>query len=73
MSSDTATYMGLIHRFPLKPLKDDAAHSRAVEMIRELIGRELDVGAGDYLDALVLLVNKYEDENHTPGGADQSP
>ena len=28
------------------------------------MGRKLDGGAGDYLDALIVLVNKYEDENH---------
>ena len=37
------------------------------------MGRKLDRGASDYLDALVLLVNKYEDERHTPGGRDLSP
>ena len=60
------TYMSLIHRFPLKPIKDDAAHEKAVEMVSELMGRTLDAGASDYLDTLILLVNKYEDEHHTP-------
>ena len=73
MQPEADTYMDLIRRFPLKPIKDDAEHERAVEMIGELMGRELDAGAGDYLDTLILLVNKYEDENHTPGGLDLSP
>jgi HTH-type transcriptional regulator/antitoxin HigA len=58
-------YMDLVRRFPLKTIKSDEAHQRATEMISELIGRDLDGGSGDYLDALIVLVNKYEDEHHT--------
>jgi antitoxin component HigA of HigAB toxin-antitoxin module len=58
-------YMDLIHRFPLRPIKNDGEH--------ELMGRVVDGGTGDYLDTLILLVNKYEDESHTPGGVDLSP
>jgi len=66
-------YMALIRRFPLKPIKDDAAHAKAVEVIADLMGRELDDGASAYLDTLILLANKYEDESHTPGGTHLSP
>jgi HTH-type transcriptional regulator / antitoxin HigA len=69
----TDTYMALLRRFPLKPVKNDAAHEQAVAMVAELMGRKLDAGAGDYLDALILLVNKYEDEHHTPMGTDLTP
>lgn len=71
--SEADPYLDLIHRFPLKPIKDDHEHERAVEIIRELMGRKLENGASDYVDTLILLVNKYEDENHTPPGADLSP
>ncbi len=64
------TYMGLIRRFPLKAIKDDATHERAVEVVGELMCRKLDSGASEYLDTLILLVNKYEDEQHTPMGMD---
>jgi HTH-type transcriptional regulator/antitoxin HigA len=67
------TYMDLIQRFPLKPIKNDAAHARAVALVGELLGRNLDAGAGDYLDTLLLLVNTYEDQNHTPMGLDLTP
>jgi HTH-type transcriptional regulator / antitoxin HigA len=67
------TYLDLVRRFPLKPIKDDREHEQAVEIIQELIGRKLDVGASNYLDTLILLVNKYEDENHTPMGPNLSP
>lgn len=58
------TYMELVQRFPLKTIKNDREHGRACAMVSELMGRKLDGGAGDYLDTLVVLVNKYEDEHH---------
>lgn len=58
------TYMELVQWFPLKTIKNEEEHEEAAKVISELIGRDLDVGAGDYLDALVVLVNKYEDEHH---------
>jgi antitoxin component HigA of HigAB toxin-antitoxin module len=58
------TYMELVQRFPLKTIKNDDEHAEATDMIPELMGRKLDSGAGDYLDALLVLVNKYEDEHH---------
>lgn len=71
--SEADTYMNLIRRFPLKPIKDDDEHEKAVGIIGELMGREHDGGTSDYLDTLILLVNKYEDENHTPAGVHLSP
>lgn len=61
------TYMDLVREYPLKTLKNDAEHERASAMISRLMGRDLDPGAGDYLDALIVLVNKYEDEHHAIG------
>ena len=58
------SYMELIRRFPLKPIKNDEEHEQATAIISELMGRDLDAGAGDYLDTLIVLVNKYEDEEH---------
>ncbi len=66
-------YMDLIRRFPLKPVRNDEEHEQAVEIVEELMGRDLASGAGDYLDTLILLVNKYEDENHTPCGVHLTP
>ena len=67
------TYMKLILRFPLKPIKNDDQHEQAVEIIGELMGRKLDTGASDYLDTLILLANDYEDANHTPHGLHLTP
>jgi HTH-type transcriptional regulator/antitoxin HigA len=65
--------MKLIHKFPVKPLKDDEDHHQAVNVIEQLMGRDLDAEASAYLDTLILLVNKYENENHTPKGMDLTP
>ncbi|HVT88534.1 MAG TPA: helix-turn-helix domain-containing protein [Tepidisphaeraceae bacterium] len=58
------SYMDLIRRFPLKPIRSDDEHARASQIVSELIGRDLDTGAGDYLDTLIVLVNQYEDAHH---------
>ncbi len=71
--SEPDNYVDMIRRFPLKPIKNDDEHAQAVEIIGELMGRKLDSGTSDYLDTLILLVNKYEDENHTPKGVHLSP
>jgi len=60
--------MSLVRRFPLRPIRNDAEHRRAVAVVEELLGTMLASGEGDYLDTLILLVNKYEDECHTPAG-----
>jgi HTH-type transcriptional regulator / antitoxin HigA len=65
--------MELIARFPLKPLQNDEQHDRAIALIGELIGRKLDTGTSDYLDTLILLVNKYEDERHSLAGLHLTP
>jgi HTH-type transcriptional regulator/antitoxin HigA len=67
------TYMELIHQFPLKTIKNDKDHEQAVEMVQKLMGGDLDAGASDYLDMLILIVNKYEDEHHTPEGTYLTP
>jgi HTH-type transcriptional regulator / antitoxin HigA len=57
-------YMEMLRRFALKTIKNDREHEEATAMISGLMGRDLDSGAGDYLDALLVLVGKYEDEHH---------
>jgi HTH-type transcriptional regulator / antitoxin HigA len=67
------SYMSLLRRFPLRPIRCDAYHEQAADVVGNLIGRRLDPGASDYLDILILLVNKYEDEHHTPAGLHLTP
>lgn len=58
------TYLALIEQFPLRTIKNDVEHERATAIVSGMMGRKLDAGSGDYLDALLVLVNKYEDEHH---------
>lgn len=71
--TEADTYMALTQRLPLRPIKDDVRHAKAVKVIEELMEGKLDSGSSDYLDTLILLVNKYEDDRHTPEGFDLSP
>jgi HTH-type transcriptional regulator/antitoxin HigA len=66
-------YMELIRKFPLRKLKNDDEHRQAVQIIEKLMGRTIDSGASDYLDMLILIVNKYEDEHHTRKGMHLTP
>jgi HTH-type transcriptional regulator/antitoxin HigA len=66
------SYLELVKKFPLKTLKNDTEHDRALEMIDSLMGYDLDRGSGDYLDALIVLVTKYEDD-HDPIEDDLTP
>src|SRR6266516_2795239 len=47
-----------------KTIKNDEEHEQATAIISQLMGRDLDAGSGDYLDTLIVLVNKYEHEHH---------
>src|SRR5437660_7440849 len=58
------SYMELVRRFPLKTIKNDDQHEQATTIISQLMGRDLDNGSADYLEDLIVLVNKYEDEHH---------
>jgi len=47
----------------LKPVKNDRELNRALQRIDELWGAKPDTSRGDELDVLMLIVEKYEDEN----------
>ena len=47
----------------LKPIKNDRELNRALKRIDELWGAKSGTPKGDELDILMLLVEKYEDEN----------
>jgi HTH-type transcriptional regulator/antitoxin HigA len=65
--------MNLIARFSISPIRNDVQHQQAVNIIGLLMGRALDPGSSDYLDTLIVLVNKYEDEHHSPRGIKLTP
>jgi HTH-type transcriptional regulator/antitoxin HigA len=57
-------YLDLVREFPLRTIKSDAEHDRAIAVASRLMGTDLDEGSGDYLDTLLVLITKYEDEHH---------
>ena len=58
------TYLTLIRRLPLRPIRNDAALHAAAEVVDELTDRDdLSPAEFDYLDVLGDLIEKYEDEH----------
>jgi HTH-type transcriptional regulator/antitoxin HigA len=57
------TYLELVKEFPLTHIRDDAHLRRAEAVMHRLLEEDLDEGAREYLDVLVDLVEKYEDEH----------
>ncbi len=55
-------YLALLASFPLRPIRDDAEHRRAIEVVNSLIDRPgLIPDEEDYLDVLGLIIAEYED------------
>ena len=58
-------YLDLVLRFPLRPIRSDAALDEAVRMVDSLLDRkDLAPEEEDYLDVLGNLVEQYESEAH---------
>jgi len=56
-------YLTLIHRFPLRPLRNERDYDAAVAVLDTLAVKpegSLDSGAQDYFDTLTLLVEAYD-------------
>jgi HTH-type transcriptional regulator/antitoxin HigA len=68
-----ADYMALVRAFPLKPIRDDADYGRAAGVLDGLVLRDLTAGERDYLDALTLMVEAYDDEHHPIPDDDRPP
>lgn len=59
------SYLALIQRFPLRPIRSEDALDRAIAIVDELTDREdLDEWEKDYLDVLSDLIERYETEWH---------
>ena len=54
----------------LKPIKNDRELTRALKRIDDLWGAKPGSPKGDELDVLMLLVEKYEDENYAIPASD---
>ena len=69
------TYLALIRRFPLRPIRDEPAYEAASQLLTELAVRgeaDLNGDETDYLDALTLLIEDYQ-ERTTQSPGDASP
>lgn len=59
------SYLSLIHRFPLRAIRNDRELDEAIALINELLDRpKLDEGETDYLDVLGDLVEACEERAH---------
>ncbi len=59
------SYLALIRRFPLRPIRTDAELERAIAVVDSLTDRDrLDPAESDYLDVLSDQVERYEEEHH---------
>jgi antitoxin component HigA of HigAB toxin-antitoxin module len=70
------SYMKLIRRHSLRPIRTEAEYDAAVKMLNELVvrdERELDRGESDYLDVLTDLVAAYDSKNHQIDTASLTP
>ena len=68
------SYLDLISRFPLRPIRDEEEFARADVIVCEMFGRkELDAGESDYLEALLVFYQLYEETYHAIDTSDISP
>jgi HTH-type transcriptional regulator/antitoxin HigA len=54
------SYFALVRKFPLVRIRDDAHLEGALAVVDDLLRRDLDAGAQEYLDALTQLIEVYE-------------
>lgn len=60
-----SSYLALVSRFPLRPLRSEDELDRAIAMADELLDKPaLDVGESDYLEALSVFIEGFETEHH---------
>src|SRR5262249_49605446 len=66
-SAPSKSYLALIREFPLRPILDEADYDAASKIIDRLAVRgedDLDPGEQDYLNALSMFVEVYDDEHY---------
>ncbi len=57
-------YLGLIERFPLRPVRSDRELNAASKLVDELLDRKLKKDEEAYLDVLSTLIEQYEEASH---------
>ena len=60
-----ADYLGLVRRFPLRPIRSAVEHRTALAIVDELMarGEALSAGEGDYLEAVTRFIAEWEREH----------
>jgi HTH-type transcriptional regulator / antitoxin HigA len=69
ISGPNPSYLTLIRKFPLRPLRSEKDYDMALEILDLLAVRpegSLDSGTQDYFDTLTLLVEAYDSEHYGP-------
>jgi HTH-type transcriptional regulator/antitoxin HigA len=61
-SSMPDSYFDLVKRFPLTHIRNSGHLGQAIQLVDELLQKNLDRGAQEYLDALSDLIASFEDE-----------
>ena len=64
---ETDSYMDLVRELSLRPIRNEAEYDRATVVLHRLavLGeKKLNAGQSDYLDALSVFVEKYDDEHY---------
>ena len=69
------SYLALMGRFPLRPIKNRAEYTRAATIVHQLALRErgLDSGEDAYLEVLEALVERYDQDHYPVNTDDVSP
>jgi HTH-type transcriptional regulator / antitoxin HigA len=61
---DADTYFELVRRFPLRPIRSESELKRAaailIKLLRSRPEEEMDAGERDYIEALSMLVQRFE-------------
>jgi mRNA-degrading endonuclease HigB of HigAB toxin-antitoxin module/antitoxin component HigA of HigAB toxin-antitoxin module len=58
------TYTGLVAAMAPRPLHDRVDYNNAVEIVGRLVGYDLNADQEDYLEAIMLFIEKYEAEHN---------
>lgn len=61
-SSMPDSYFDLVKKFPLTHIRNSRHLEQAIELVDELLQKNLDRGAQEYLDALSDLIASFEDD-----------
>ncbi len=70
------SYLELVKRFPLVPIKNERHYDEAAAFLKKLAIRaegSLDRGEADYLDALTMFVEEYQNKHHRIVAAEMGP